>query len=308
MTLKVSLDDIQKSLPNEVDYWITCASFENRSLTLIECQSDLKINNIIQFYFEQNKSEVETCVNKHEQKFSGKIKKASIDMRSPYTIVDNVLNLLPEKSLINKSIVFDISTFTRESLLIIFKYLNLVKGICKSVHLLYRAANTSKNLSNGLLDVRSIIGYMGELEHAKPIHLIVLSGFEQERAKSMIEQIEPQYITIAYGSKSCSISEGLYDTNKALTQQLISYYSNENIDFFEHSLIDPIDTKNTLLNYLSKYGDRNFVVAPLNNKISTIGVGMAAIERKDIQVCYSQMGSYNFNYSEARDEVYIFEI
>ena len=308
MTIKVGLDHMQKSLPNEVDYWITCASFENRSLTLIDCPSELNINCIVQFYFEQNKSEVEICLNKHEKIFSGKIKKAAMDMHYPYTIVDNILTLLPEKDLVNKSIVFDISTFTRESLLIIFKYLHLVRGSCKSIHLLYRAANTSKNLSNGLLDVRSIIGYMGELEHAKPIHLIVLSGFEQERAKSMIEQIEPQYITIAYGSKSCSISEGLYDTNKALTQQLISYYSNENIDFFEHSLIDPIDTKNTLLDYLSKYGDRNFVVAPLNNKISTIGVGMAAIERKDIQVCYSQMGSYNFNYSEARDEVYIFEI
>ncbi|GAB1149830.1 hypothetical protein [Shewanella algae] len=308
MKMKINLENIHQFLPSEIDFWITCASFENRSFTLTDIERKLNITSVIQFYFKQYQNEVESCLLKHETKYGVSIQQPEIDMQYPYSVVDNILKYLPEGELVNKSIVFDISTFTREALLIIFKYLHIVKDRCKSVHLFYRAADTSKNLSNGLLDVHSVIGYMGELEHDKPIHLVLLSGFEQERAKAIINIIEPKYITLAYGSKTCSISPGLYDINAELTKQLISYYSNESIDYFEHSLVDPVETKNILLNYLTDKNDRNIVIAPLNNKISTIGVGMAAIERPEIQVCYSQMASYNLNYSKARDEAYIFKI
>ena len=51
---------------------------------------------------------------------------------------------------------------------------------------------------------------MGEIEEYKPLHLVLLSGFEISRAKEIIDTIEPDYISIGFGDKNRSISTGLY--------------------------------------------------------------------------------------------------
>jgi hypothetical protein len=47
----------------------------------------------------------------------------------------------------------------------------------------------------------------------------------------------------------------------------------------------------------------------LNNKISTIGAGLAAIENESIQLTYAKPAIYNVEgYSKANDDIYIFDL
>lgn len=204
--------------------------------------------------------------------------------------------------------VLDISTFTRESLLIIIKYFELYRSSLDTIKLYYRAANVSDHLSSGLVQVRSVIGYMGNIESDKPLHVVVLSGFEYERAKDVIDTLEPQFISIGYGSLGQSVTDELQRKNAQFTERLIACYTQENINVFEHSVIDPFSASEQILKLAEAYHDHNIVIVPLNNKISTVAVGLAAQKNTAIQVCYPQMASYNtFSYSVPLDECFIFD-
>jgi hypothetical protein len=78
---------------------------------------------------------------------------------------------------------------------------------------------------------------------------------------------------------------------------------------FPFSCSDPYKVKEQILEQSKIEPDTNVVVAPMNTKISTIGVGLAAIESKIIQLCYAPAIQYNFdNYSKPSDKFSAFEL
>ena len=80
---------------------------------------------------------------------------------------------------------------------------------------------------------------------------------------------------------------------------------------FKFSLIDPMQTKDQILSYIESknLSDNNIVIAPMNNKISTIGAGLAAITNQNIQLAYAKASIYNTEgYSSPSDNVYFFKI
>ena len=150
---------------------------------------------------------------------------------------------------------------------------------------------------------------MGDINPNNPLHLVVLSGFEYDRAKEIIDTLEPDRISIGFGTKSGSISEELFEMNKSFTNKLMAYYSTDLIDTFEHSLIEPEETSLALETIIKTYPSHNVVIAPLNNKISTIGAGLAALRHPNVQICYSQMAEYNTEqYSLATESCHVFKI
>ena len=55
--------------------------------------------------------------------------------------------------------------------------------------------------------------------------------------------------------------------------------------------------------------DTNIVIAPMNNKISTVGASLAAISNENIQLAYAKASLYNTDgYSSPSDNVYFFKI
>lgn len=88
---------------------------------------------------------------------------------------------------------------------------------------------------------------------------------------------------------------------------------------FQHLLIDEgftfscqdiLETKQIILSIFQKYKDEyNIIIAPLNNKISTLGVAFAGLEQEEIQICYASANHYNIeNYSEAFDYFYYYKL
>ena len=309
MNTSVVSQKISADLPQKLDYLLLCASFEDRCLSMYEYLDQNNVSKAGIFYFEQFLESSSKNINKLKSKFNAESYK--LDYSSPTSIADSVMSFLSnmESNQHKPNIAIDISTFTRESLLIILRYLVIKKDSFSNIYIFYRFASVSPYLSDGVVSIRSVLGYMGNISINKPTHLILLSGFEYGRAREIIDILEPDFLSIGYGGKNTSITSDLYKLNLEFTRKLMAYYSSEYICKFEYSLKDPISVKKEILNLASSKPEYNTLVTPLNNKVSTVGVALAAIENSNIQLIYAQMAEYNeSNYSQVKDDCLIFDL
>lgn len=305
--------DLHKQLEELEAYVFLCfASFEERCLSVPRTLKGKKIAKTIIFQFEEfkhasngNLAELAIQLPNYEH--------VELKNNLPMMSVDILVGIISEiKRLKFKNILVDVSCFNREVLLILLHLLYSEKDNFFSIKFIYNSAGEMPfDLSFGLLDVRSVFGFGGLASPLKKDHIIVLLGFEYERARQIIEEYEPALVTIAIGGKNESISLELHEKNRKaldnfnkLKNQIICP-----IDEIEIPINSPRDTMMALQSIIAKNNQYNTILAPLNTKLSTIGAGMAAILGSDIQICYSQMADYNFvNYSKPGDDFYICDI
>jgi hypothetical protein len=167
-----------------------------------------------------------------------------------------------------------------------------------------------KWLSKGIEEVRAVLGYSGNLIPSKKTHFLIIVGYEYERAIAMINILEPNVLSLGYGKSENATVEKDKEANSFyshLVMEMLPSYPNANK--FNVSCNDPYETYNGLKKYIRKYKDENIIIAPMNNKISTIGVGLLALKNDNIQICYGQALTYNIiNYSLPGSKCYIFDI
>ena len=169
-----------------------------------------------------------------------------------------------------------------------------------------------KWLSRGLKnDVRTILGYAGNMVPSKKTYLIVIAGYEYERAAQIIESMEVDAVSIGYGSSTDAVTDKNKEANEQfaqLVQKLTVYY--DEIPYFIIPCDSPYKLRDTLLHKIEEIGDDyNIIVIPMNNKISTVGVALACQERPDIQLCYAPARVYNYQYySKAGRNCYLFSL
>jgi hypothetical protein len=222
------------------------------------------------------------------------------------------------------SLVIDITSLSHELLVVMLGILHSLQ-IMKTVTLLYVGASEySFNapgeavwLSRGVRSIRSILGFPGTMLPSKKLHLVILAGFEVERASEVIIRYEPASMSIGLGEREQSVSEAHHVKNKLFFDRLNQFVKeqdvyNEEIHHFEFSCVDPLLTKSQLLSHidsLKTLGDKNIVICPLNTKLSTVGVVLAAIEHPEIQICYAEPEEYNTEgYSKPGTEVTIISL
>lgn len=220
-----------------------------------------------------------------------------------------------------KALVIDITSLSHELLVVLLGILNSLQVMNRVTLLYVGAAEYSFNapgdavwLSRGVRSIRSVLGFPGTMLPSKKLHLVVLAGFEVERASEVIVRYEPASMSIGLGKRDQSVSDGHYDKNKLFFDRLNQFVKeqdadNQEIHHFEFSCVDPLLTKNQLLSHidsLKALGDKNIVICPLNTKLSTVGVVLAAIEHPEIQICYAEPDEYNTEgYSKPGTEVTI---
>ncbi|WP_313659393.1 hypothetical protein [Acinetobacter variabilis] len=296
-------------LPQKIDYFLTCVSYEDRCLTPVNFLESERVKNFLLFHVKEYNEY--TYINKRyfKNKFQNLIE-CELSASNPIKCADNLMKIFSENFIKDSNIVIDISTFTRESLMIIIKFLSINKEKFRKIYLFYRAAEVSGELSSMITQIRSVLGYMGQINDSNPIHLILLSGFEYHRAKEMIETIQPDFLSIGYGELKYSISDTLHQKNIEFTNELIlSCSAQANLNKFTHSLISITSIKEQIRKIIENYPDHSFVIAPLSNKISTVGAAMAAIENPKLQICYSEVTNYNVTgYSHTLNTCFVEEI
>ena len=145
-------------------------------------------------------------------------------------------------------------------------------------------------LSEGIAEIRSVLGFSGDLAIRGGLKLVVLAGFEWDRARRLIDAYDPSMLAIGLGRRADAIEEIHYEKNEYFVEKLMHHYPDA--IQFEFSCNDAVATAEIIA---KQCRDMSLtpVVAPLNTKISTVGAALAAITDPRIQLCYAQAAVYN---------------
>lgn len=313
--MKILLNDLKNSLNKHYDVFLASASYEDRSLSIMKAiENEIKIDKKFVSLSIPHKA----LIQKNLELFrSDNFEIIEIDntdqIKSAINLMVPLSNVLEDNP--KASFILDISTFTRQTLLILFRLLrnNLTRK--NQIKFLYTPAEDysiglpyeAKWLTKGISQVNSIFGYSGVIRPSRPYHLIILMGFEVERASSLISAYEPSKITVGYASENDSVSNSHYQLNIQKFDELLSEFPYA--ESFEFSCIDVLKSKSDILEQTKKHIDYNVIVSPMNNKISTVSAALAAFENNEIQLAIAIPAIYNYdNYSIPSDYCYILEM
>src|SRR5262249_6946324 len=151
--------------------------------------------------------------------------------------------------------------------------------------------------------------YPGELLPSRSIHLILLAGFELERAIGLIREFEPSHVSLGCGDRTSEYTKPHQSTNEHTIESIQRAQSiASHVERFEFDPYSPVSAQSAVEAQWRKHQDMNTVISPLNTKLSTLGVARFAMATEAVQVCYAQPLFYNVEwYSESRDDVWGFE-
>ena len=203
----------------------------------------------------------------------------------------------------------DFTALRREELLMLVRLLTdrCDKSALSKIFGIYVSANKMGEwLSGDVVDIRSVVGYPGEISPARPTTLIALMGFETNRARAIIETYEPSRVLLGVPALEGSINQHLFDRNQDVLRRVAEDFGPLISDNFVFSANDPAKAVIDLLAVVTSCGDDNVVLAPLHTKISTIAAGVVAQRVPKIQICYAAVNDYNEEtYSQVGNDSYL---
>lgn len=297
-----------------VDLFICSSGFEERSTRLALSLNTNKISDSVIFHLNDTYKASNVNLNKIQEKIP-EIKVIEYPKNSSLETFDIFYDTLKrintDKSNISLNVVIDITTFSREVLLILIKVISLRSFSNFKTTIVYTPNESYSNedgnfwMTKGVREIRSIIGFSGLHSPSKKLMLLILNGFEEERTEHIIECFEPDKIVFGRPNKKGSINQSLnaiscskYDSIKIRHQNLIT-------EEFEFSCVDIKTTINELNRIITENKDFNIVISPLNNKISTIGVAITAINNEEVQVCYASANQYNIDVEAVASDYFL---
>ncbi len=318
--MKIEKEFIEKHF-GAIDIFICSSGFEDRSTYLGLSLNKHHIQRAIIFHIEDTYKLSEINALKIKNNLP-KLETITYPKNSPLIVYDKFYKLFDEikNNRLNDrklKIVIDVTTFTREVLLILIKLFSIEDFKSSfEVQLAYTPAESYADnendlwLTKGIREIRSVLGYAGMQSPSKELLLILLCGFEEERAEEIIKSFEPNKLILGKASLKDSINIRLNDISNEKIKHILNNKNSILLDEFEFSCTDIKETKGQIDLIIEKYGASfNIVVAPLNNKISTIGVALSCIKNENIQICYASANQYNINsYSKGSDYFLTFNL
>lgn len=302
----------------DIDLFICSASFENRCLSISQNIDRKRIKNSIIFYNEEFQNEIENNLKELSKLLDNNCTIIDISLYNSIFTMNKIKDNIISNNNIN-SVLIDITTFTHEFLLILIKMIYEFKKHLDIVCVYsgaksYNDSNKDKNLkwlSQGIKEVHPILGYSGNIDISKDTELVIISGYEYSRAIDIIKELEPNKISIYCTDSKNSTSE---DINES---ELSIYYSNiiKSIST-DYDIDEPIKimandicySYKAIINHINN-SNNNIIIAPLNNKITTVATGLVGIKKDDVQLCYAPALAYNVeDYSTPGEHCYIFNL
>lgn len=322
MNEKIKLQNLQSRFPRGISVFIGMASFEERCSSIISSLNGIPSHCFL--FRNINSGGLSEENLRNMLGFTGgRHDVIDVDLDSPITAADAFSSAVNSAAIAGSDgdIFVDVTTFTHEQLLILLRVIDLARLSNRIVVGYTGAAAYSFNtpaenvwLSRGVAQIRSVLGYPGTLVPSKRLHLIVLVGFEHERAAALIERFEPARLTLGVGGAQQSVSTSLHATNERFFTELRRFVDRtrltfDSVDTFTFSCVDPAMTRDAVLAQVEAGNDFNVVVCPMNTKLSTIGAGLAALKNERIQLAYARAIEYNeAGYSSPSDEVTIYDL
>lgn len=305
----------------QYDFFIAFCGFEKRCLSVVQNIPFETVNKGIIFINNEVFSESRENLQVFENSLGDKADIKCINIFNPIEVADSFVDEVVNKcnEFVAPKLLVDITSFTHEALLI---FMAIADQLLKDAQIVYVYSNASiyasekdnsseRWLSRGIKEVRSVLGYAGDL---KPLHktvLIMMVGYECERAWQVIDSISPEELVITYNDASGSTDQTNGDANLLhanLLKDLAAYYQNPKQYIIPSN--NPFETEKKLENVISTIDpSANIIIAPMNNKLATFGAGMVALKRPEIQLCYAPAIYYNTSsYSVEGDSCYLFSL
>ena len=312
---KVPLNGLATALNGRVDVFICSASFEARCMSVPDQLPPESIGAVL-VCANANFPDVLSGNGRYlSDRYGDKGSLVKLSTENPLITADALQNALSRfASDVPINYVIDITTFTHEALLILLKIMRLRLAAKDTATLVYSSAAEysvgdkpeDKWLSKGIGEIRSVLGYPGKIVPTRKLHLVILTGFECERADRLIEEYEPNRISLGVGDPAHSISADHYSVNKANHAKIAAKYAD--VLEFEFSCSDPAAAMAAIESHIAEIADHNVLIAPMNTKISTIGAGLLALKNESIQLCYATAHQYNeAKYSTPGADCYVFD-
>jgi hypothetical protein len=320
--MKTKLYEIIEVLGESPTLFICSSSYEDRCLSVAQNLNPGEVEQVIILENEDFLRFIEKNSLILKERFGAKARNISLRTDAPLQVADTLRKeVLPLIEKCSGLCLIDITTFTHEHLLILIKMIADLH-IRAKIKLVYAGVekysfNTSLNeewLSKGLVEARSILGFSGIMLPSRKLHLIVLVGFEYERAEKLIECYEPALLSLGQGNKEDAVNSEHYERNAVFHKRVkefaealsISMYS---VQQFEFSCTNPVKSMNEILLQVEKFEDFNIALCPMNTKLSTIGAALAALKNERIQLVYAQPVEYNIaGYSTPGSTCTIFDL
>ncbi len=313
---RFSLEELRKDHPWNLDLFVCSASFEQRCLSVgrvLKDQIETSTKAII-VYNEDFRGVVQNNLDLLKGFFQNSQECPLRTYEPLYTFDSLVTTLeseLPDKP--GAQVGIDITTFTRESLLMLFRYLH--KEIVErdvELRLFYNPADAydfgdereRTGLSEGIREVRSVLGYPGNLRPSRETHLILMAGFEHERAVQLAVECEPSLVSLGIADPKEQDAARHQESNERCTREIRNFVG-EPRDF-TFSGYDFWKCARDIATQTKRFPDMNTIVAPMNTKISTVGAGLAGLLMPEVQLCYAQADVYHpSGYSQASEIIYM---
>lgn len=301
-----------------IDLFIGAASFEQRCLSVPKRldMSRVEIKKAIIFRNMTYFSAFKKNFNAMQKLFGERLVPVGLSSDDPVASAYNIAEVLDgEFEAPGKRVVVDITTFTRESLLVLLWVLRRNMQASDTIEFLYVPAREysfgdpvdRKWLSKGIRTVRSVLGFPGQMNPAQPTHMMVMVGFEFERTVELLRVCEPAFVSLGFADPSESGTVFHQEKNEEIVKKLRQILVE--VDSFTFKAYDVGATKEALDGQMRKYPKHNVVVAPMNTKISTVGASLFAFEHEKVQLCYASANIYNVeNYSIPGDDYYWFTL
>jgi len=335
--MKFTWDEIDQCFSDTFDLFICSASFEERCLSFARHCPDGRVrkalichNKEYGNYIFKNLASMRTIFDEKNIEYGEAVLSHLDPIASVDTFIFKLNELISESHISN--VLVDITAFTHEMLLIALRVFNDMYSNLQ-VSFVYSNAEdydpktsdtepsaSPKWLSKGIAEIRSVIGYPGDAQPTNNTHLLIIVGYEYDRALSIISELEPSSLSLAFGKSDSFTTEGgsnnkYYGAKEhfdELTEKALAYFPEDKFFKFEISCNAPEKTKKEIDAHLRSIGinriQTNIVIFALNNKPSTLGVGIYAIENEDVQLCYAPALIYNYeNYSKPGNYCYLFE-
>jgi hypothetical protein len=289
------LGNIRLVEENTDEIFIVCASFEDRTTAVVDSFSEgYKVSaSFICKYDEKNRTVL------RDQNFE-KLKNALLqrsrsvipiicDHHDPLDGLSKFRDLCRSRGVVleGKNITIDITTFTKQYLLVLLRFVE--KQAPKSVRLFYSepedyAVKWDKPLSYGLIDIVSVPSYGGHFYVEKENLLVLTLGYEGDRAYGIWERFTPHRTIVLIGKPSFKDSwEGRVEE---FNRKLISKLPGDSIRYIP--TLDPFEVSQNLDKLIEQYsGKFNISVSPLGPKPQVVGCYLSVRKYLDVQVIYA---------------------
>jgi hypothetical protein len=314
--ISIPLSEVAGRMPRHADIFICSASFETRSTSIAMSLRHDQFGKVLvcaNKEFMQEIGENETRLLAH---FGDKAERVVLSHDDPFMGLDSIRMALTAAHLGEKAnVVVDITTFTHEGFLILVKLLTVTLRPGHRLQFVYTPASEyaiglpseQKWLSRGLKEIRSVLGFPGAMLPGRSLHLIVLVGFEVERARLLIDSLEPDAISLGVGYDSTDGKGKHLPKNMESLNQLSIHYPS--VRHFSFSSVNPNETEESLKVQVALLPAMNAVIAPMNTKMSTLGAALLALRDRRLQLCYAPALTYNTPaYSHPADFCFVTDV